>query len=187
MKRIVSLLLLAAAWMTGAAAQAQNPVVILDTSKGKIVVELDERAAPITVKNFLKYVEDKHYDGTIFHRVIPGFMVQGGGMTDDMREKRTRDSIKNESNNGLLNRRGTLAMARTPDPDSASSQFFINVKDNDFLNKAQAQDAVGYAVFGKVIEGMDVVDAIVGVPTGIRGGMENVPQTPVYIRSARRK
>jgi peptidyl-prolyl cis-trans isomerase A (cyclophilin A) len=187
MKRFVSLLVVAAAWMTGATAQAQNPVVILDTSKGKIVVELDEKAAPISVKNFLKYVEDKHYDGTIFHRVIPGFMVQTGGMTDDMREKPTRDPIKNESTNGLQNRRGTLAMARTGIPDSATSQFFVNVKDNAFLDKAQAQDAVGYAVFGRVIEGMDVVDAIVGVPTTTRGGHENVPETAVYIRSARRK
>ncbi|HEX3314794.1 MAG TPA: peptidylprolyl isomerase, partial [Gemmataceae bacterium] len=139
------------------------------------------------VKNFLKYVDDKHYDGTIFHRVIPGFMIQTGGLTENMREKQGRDPIKNESKNGLQNRRGTLAMARTSDPDSATSQFFINVKDNDGLNRATAQDGVGYAVFGRVTEGMDVVDAIVGVPTTSRGGHENVPQTPIFIRSARRK
>ena len=167
--------------------RAQNPVVILDTTKGKIVVELEEKAAPITVKNFLKYVEDKHYDGTIFHRVIPGFMVQTGGLTEDMREKQGRDAIKNESTNGLQNRRGTLAMARTGEPDSATSQFFINVKDNSGLDRANAQDAVGYAVFGRVLEGMDVVDAIVNVPTTNRGGHQNVPETAIFIRTARRK
>ncbi len=188
MKRIVSLALVLAAWMAGTTAlRAQNTVVILDTTKGKIVVELDDKAAPITVKNFLKYVDDKHYDGTIFHRVIPGFMVQTGGLTDDMREKQSREAIKNESTNGLQNRRGTLAMARTGEPDSATSQFFINVKDNSGLDRANAQDAVGYAVFGRVTEGMDVVDAIVNSPTATRGGHENVPQTPIYIRSARRK
>ena len=187
MKRIVSLVLVAAAWMAGATALRAQTVVILDTTKGKIVVELEDQKAPITVKNFLKYVDDKHYDNTIFHRVIPGFMVQTGGLTDDMREKESRQPIKNESTNGLQNRRGTLAMARTGDPNSATSQFFINVKDNAGLDKANAQDAVGYAVFGRVLEGMDVVDAIVNAPTTTRGGHENVPQTAIYIRSARRK
>jgi cyclophilin family peptidyl-prolyl cis-trans isomerase len=187
MKRLAWLTLAALWMMSPAFASAQNPVVIFDTSKGKIVIELDEKAAPITVKNFLKYVDDKHYDGTIFHRVIADFMVQGGGFDGDMREKGTRDPIKNESTNGLENKRGTVAMARTAVPDSASAQFFINVKDNEFLNKAKARDGVGYAVFGRVIDGMDVVDLIRQVPTTTRAGHENVPETPVIVRSARRK
>jgi cyclophilin family peptidyl-prolyl cis-trans isomerase len=187
MKRLAWLALAALWMMSPAFAAAQNPVVIFDTSKGKIVIELDEKAAPITVKNFLKYVDDKHYDGVIFHRVIADFMIQTGGFDTDMKEKGTRDPIKNESSNGLENKRGTVAMARTPVPDSASAQFFINVKDNEFLNKAKARDMVGYAVFGRVIDGMDVVDAIRQVPTTTRGGHENVPETPVIVRSARRK
>ena len=186
-------LALAVAWIAAAgSAQAQekkNPIVEFDTSKGKIVVELFADKAPITVENILKYVDDKHYDGCIFHRVIADFMIQGGGMDEDMREKRTRDTIKNESSNGLLNKRGTLAMARTNAPDSASSQFFINVKDNAFLDKVNARDQVGYAVFGKVIddESMKVVDAIRQVPTTTRGGHGDVPETAVVIRTARRK
>ena len=148
--------------------QDKNVVVIIDTSKGKIKAELFADKAPITVKNFLQYVDDKHYDGTIFHRVISTFMIQGGGMLPGLKEKETRRPIKNESGNGLHNKRGTLAMARTSVADSATSQFFINVKDNDFLDRAKAQDGVGYAVFGKVIEGMDVVDAIKDVRTGTR-------------------
>ncbi|OHB59232.1 MAG: hypothetical protein A2173_09730 [Planctomycetes bacterium RBG_13_44_8b] len=137
--------------------------VRIATSKGDIVVELNAEKAPVTCKNFLQYVNDKFYDGTIFHRVINGFMIQGGGMTADMRQKQTKPSIVNEASNGLKNARGTIAMARTADPDSATSQFFINHANNDFLN-AGVRDA-GYAVFGKVVEGMDVVDAIAIVPT----------------------
>jgi cyclophilin family peptidyl-prolyl cis-trans isomerase len=161
-----------------------NPVVAFKTSKGTFRIELDEANAPITVKNFLGYVESGHYDGTIFHRVIPNFMVQGGGFTADMRQKPTRAPIRNESSNGLQNDRGTVAMARTAAPDSASSQFFVNVKDNGFLNRSQAQDGVGYAVFGRVIEGMDVVDDIVAVPRGNRGPHADVPITPIVVEAA---
>jgi cyclophilin family peptidyl-prolyl cis-trans isomerase len=142
--------------------------------------------SPITVKNFLKYVDDKHYDGTIFHRVISDFMIQGGGMVPGLKEKKTGEPIKNESSNGLSNVRGTLAMARTKEPDSATAQFFINLKDNLFLDKAKARDRVGYAVFGKVISGMDVVDKIKQVETKTRGDHENVPVQDVVIRSVRR-
>jgi cyclophilin family peptidyl-prolyl cis-trans isomerase len=156
-----------AAFMTGCGAEAadKNPVVVIDTSMGAIKVELYQDKAPVTVKNFLQYVDDKHYDGTVFHRVISNFMIQGGGFEPGMKEKKTRDSIKNESSNGLSNERGTVAMARTNQPDSATAQFYINVKDNDFLDKAKARDKVGYCVFGKVIEGMDVVDKIKEVKT----------------------
>ena len=167
-------------------AQQKNPVVEIDTSMGKIKVELFADKSPITVKNFLKYVDDKHYDGTIFHRVISNFMIQGGGMVPGLKEKKTGEPIKNESSNGLSNKRGTLAMARTNDPDSATAQFFINVKNNDFLDKANARDGVGYAVFGRVIEGMDVVDKIRQVETGNRGPHENVPVQDVVIKSIRR-
>ena len=158
-----------------------NPTVEIDTSMGKITVELYANKAPGTVRNFLAYVDDKHYDGTIFHRVIPDFMIQGGGMTPDMKEKDTRAPIQNESDNGLENKRGTLAMARTNRPDSATSQFFISVVDNSFLDRANAKDRVGYCVFGKVIEGMDVADKIRRVKTE-----ETVPIEPVIIRSIRR-
>jgi peptidyl-prolyl cis-trans isomerase B (cyclophilin B) len=164
---------------------AGNPQVTLDTSMGAITIELYADKAPVTVKNFLDYVAAGHYDNTIFHRVIPNFMVQGGGFESGMRQKRTRPSIINESSNGLKNERGTLAMARTSDPDSASSQFFINTVNNDFLNKASARDGVGYCVFAKVIEGMDVVDKIVAVPTADKSGHQNVPKTDVVIRSAK--
>jgi cyclophilin family peptidyl-prolyl cis-trans isomerase len=167
-------------------AQEKNPVVEIDTSMGKIKVELFADKSPITVKNFLKYTDDKHYDGTIFHRVISDFMIQGGGMLPGLKEKETRAGIKNESTNGLSNVRGTLAMARTKDPDSATAQFFINVKDNFFLDKAKARDKVGYAVFGKVIAGMDVVDKIKEVETATRGDHEKVPVKDVVIRSVRR-
>jgi cyclophilin family peptidyl-prolyl cis-trans isomerase len=165
---------------------ATNPVLLMETSMGKIKIELFADEAPITVDNFLKYANDKFYDGTVFHRVIPNFMVQGGGFTPGMKEKKTQPPIKNESSNGVPNKRGTLAMARTPAPDSASSQFFINVKDNSFLNKKEAQDGVGYCVFGRVLEGMDVVDKIVAVPTGNVGGHGNVPVADVAIKSVRR-
>src|SRR5262249_12947279 len=155
-----------------AAAEAKNPVVEIKTSMGTIKVELFEKDAPVTVKNFLRYVDDKHYDGTIFHRVIADFMIQGGGFSKGLnkanikdKEKKTRDPIKNESNNGQSNKPGTIAMARTGRPDSATAQFFINTKDNDFLDRAKARDKVGYCVFGKVIEGMDVVDKIRRVKT----------------------
>jgi peptidyl-prolyl cis-trans isomerase A (cyclophilin A) len=150
---------------------------------GDIKVELYEKEAPETVKNFLSYVNDKFYDGTIFHRVIGGFMIQGGGFTPDMQQKETKPPIKNESSNGLKNDTYTLAMARTSVPNSATSQFFINVKNNDFLNQASAQDGVGYAVFGKVIEGMDVVSKIEKVQTGNKGMHGDVPVEPVVIKS----
>jgi cyclophilin family peptidyl-prolyl cis-trans isomerase len=164
-----------------------NPVVEIDTSMGKIKAELYQDKAPMTVKNFLRYVDDKHYDGTIFHRVIPDFMIQGGGFEPGMKErKETNMPIQNESDNGVTNDRGTLAMARTDAPNSATDQFFVNVKDNDFLNRAKAPDKVGYAVFGKVIEGMNVVDKIRNVPTQNVGGHESVPVDDVMIKSIRR-
>jgi cyclophilin family peptidyl-prolyl cis-trans isomerase len=169
-----------------ASAADKNPVVIMDTSLGTIKIELYPDKAPITVKNFLGYVDDKFYDGTIFHRVIPDFMIQGGGMEPGLKEKKTKDPIKNESDNGLENKRGTIAMARTNRPDSATSQFFINVKDNAFLDRANSRDRVGYCVFGKVIDGMDVVDKIKAVETGNRGGHQNVPTQDVVIKSVRR-
>lgn len=164
---------------------AANPVVLLETSAGPIKVELFEKEAPITVKNFLQYVEDKHFDGTIFHRVIDNFMIQGGGMDANLKEKKGRGPIKNEAGNGLSNKRGTLAMARTGEPDSATDQFFINVKDNLFLDRANAKDKVGYTVFGRVVEGIDVVDKIKKVKTGDKGGHEDVPLENIFIKSAR--
>ena len=157
--------------------------VKLTTSMGPITIELDEAKAPISAKNFLSYVDSGHYNGTIFHRVIPGFMIQGGGFTPDMQQKKTQPPIPNEADNGLKNKRGTLSMARTNVRDSATSQFFINVKDNGFLNFAGDSNP-GYAVFGKVVEGMDVVNKIVAVPTGNSGMHQNVPRTPVVIESA---
>ena len=188
MKRILGLALALGLFtaLPGSAQDGKNPVVVLDTSAGKITVELFQDKAPITVKNFLQYVEDKHYDGTIFHRVIADFMVQGGGFEPGMTEKKTRAPIKNEAGNGLANEKGTLAMARTNVPDSASSQFFINVKDNPFLDRANARDKVGYAVFGKVTEGMDVVDKIRKVETTTRDMHGDVPVQDVVIRTARR-
>jgi peptidyl-prolyl cis-trans isomerase A (cyclophilin A) len=160
------------------AAHAQK--VRLSTSLGDIVVELDAAKAPKTVDNFVQYVKAGHYNGTVFHRVIDNFMIQGGGMTADMKEKPTRAPIPLEARNGLNNDRGTIAMARTPDPNSATAQFFINVKDNDFLNAAKARDGNGYAVFGKVVSGMEVVDKIRAVPTG----PGDVPTTAVTIKKA---
>ena len=160
--------------------------VVMETSQGTITIELNGDAAPITVQNLLSYVDEGFYDGTIFHRVMPDFMIQGGGMEPGMKEKKTKVPIKNESSNGLSNQRGTLAMARTSAPDSATAQFFINLKDNTFLDKAQARDGVGYAVFGKVISGMDVVDKIKAVPTGRRGHHDDVPVKDVVITSMRR-
>jgi peptidyl-prolyl cis-trans isomerase B (cyclophilin B) len=164
----------------------KNPVVVMETSMGTIKIELFADKAPITVKNFLDYVDAKFYDGTVFHRVISNFMIQGGGFERGMNQKKTRDPIKNESANGLSNARGTLAMARTPEPNSATAQFFINVRDNKFLDRAEAQDGVGYCVFGKVIEGMDVVDKIKEVRTGARAGHKDVPLEDVIIKSVKR-
>jgi len=157
--------------------------VKLTTSMGPIVIELDKDKAPISTENFVKYVESGHYNGTIFHRVIDGFMVQGGGFTKDMRQKPVKDPIKNESTNKLKNDNYTVAMARTNVRDSATSQFFINVKDNDFLNYASESNP-GYAVFGKVVDGKDVVDKIKKVPTGTTAGYQNVPSDPVFIETA---
>lgn len=169
------------------ALQAANPQVLLKTSKGDITVELFQDKAPVSVQNFLSYVDDKYFDGTIFHRVIKGFMVQGGGMTPDMHEKSAKPPIKNEAGNGLKNKRGTLAMARTPDIDSATSQFFINLVDNAFLDHQKGDpDKFGYAVFGKVIAGMDVVDAIAAAPTGSKGMHQDVPREPITIVSVTR-
>jgi peptidyl-prolyl cis-trans isomerase A (cyclophilin A) len=178
--------------LAGASAFAQSqsqspaaaaPRVKLATSAGDIVVELAPDKAPKTVQNFLTYVKDKHYDGTVFHRVIDGFMIQGGGYTADLTQKPTRDAIALEAGNGLKNDTYTIAMARTGNPNSATSQFFINVKNNDMLN-APNPDGYGYTVFGKVVAGQDVVDKIRGVPTGNKGGMQNVPLAPVIIQSA---
>lgn len=163
------------------------PRVLLRTNMGDIVLELDAVRAPITVSNFLAYVDSGHYNGTIFHRVIDGFMIQGGGFTRDMVQKPTRPPIRNEATNGLKNLRGTIAMARTPDIHSATAQFFINVVDNPSLDH-QSEDprGFGYCVFGRVVEGMDTVDRIKAVPTGSQGGHENVPLEPVEIIEAKR-
>jgi cyclophilin family peptidyl-prolyl cis-trans isomerase len=157
---------------------------VLKTSLGEITLELDAERAPITVANFVEYAEAGHYDGTVFHRVIPNFMIQGGGMSADMRQKTTRKSIKNEAANGLKNERGTVAMARTAVVDSATSQFFINLKENSFLNyRGPSSDAFGYCVFGKVTAGQEVVDAVARVQTGTRAGHQDVPLQPVTIQS----
>ena len=167
-----------------AAPYALAQKVKLTTSMGDIVVELDAAKAPKTVDNFLQYVKAGQYNGTVFHRVIDNFMIQGGGMTPDMKERPTRAPIPLESRNGLTNVRGSIAMARTMDPNSATAQFFVNLKDNAFLNAAQAADGNGYAVFGKVVSGMDVVDKIRAVPTGNKGPHQNVPTEPVIIKQA---
>ncbi|QKZ03447.1 peptidylprolyl isomerase [Pseudomonas eucalypticola] len=166
------------------AADAQHPHVLMDTSFGKVEIELDMVKAPISSKNFLAYVDSGFYNNTLFHRVIPGFMVQGGGFTPQMQEKQTRDPIKNEADNGLKNVRGTLSMARTSAVNSATSQFFINVNDNEILDHGNRD--FGYAVFGKVVSGMDVVDQIVHSPTTTKAGMQDVPSDPVLIKSAKR-
>jgi peptidyl-prolyl cis-trans isomerase A (cyclophilin A) len=178
----------AAAGAAGAAAAPAtgegNPVVLIQTSKGTLKVELETERSPLTVQNFLAYADEGFYDGTIFHRVIDGFMIQGGGFAPDMTQKPAKAPIKNEASNGLLNKRGTLAMARTSVVDSATAQFFINLADNDFLNHGSRD--FGYAVFGRVVEGMDVVDAIAKVQTGRKGGHEAVPSEPVVIQSIKR-
>ncbi len=164
------------------AALAAGPTVSLETSMGTVKLELDQDKAPLSVANFVDYVRAGHYDGTIFHRVIPGFMVQGGGMTPSMKEKATRPPVKNEAKNGLRNVRGSVSMARTSAPDSATSQFFINVKDNAMLDYGVG--GAGYAVFGRVVEGMDVVDRIVAASTTTKGPHQNVPIEPILIKKA---
>lgn len=188
--RLLPVLLLACALLAAPQdirAQGPDPVVKLETSMGDILVRLDARKAPMTTANFLEYVKAGQYDGTIFHRVIKDFMIQGGGMTASLREKTTRAPIKNEADNGLSNDRGTIAMARTMDPHSATAQFFINLVDNDFLNySAPVPSGWGYCVFGKVVEGMDVVDKIAKVKTKSVGFHENVPTDMVLITGASR-
>jgi cyclophilin family peptidyl-prolyl cis-trans isomerase len=165
-----------------------NPIVVIETTKGNITVELDAENAPNTVANFLAYVDDGYYADTIFHRVIPNFMIQCGGLTADMHDKPSKHApIKNEANNGLKNDRGTLAMARTNDPHSATSQFFINHKDNDFLNfRSESMQGWGYAVFGKVTDGMNVVDEIAAVKTGSKGGHQDVPLETITITGVKK-
>jgi peptidyl-prolyl cis-trans isomerase A (cyclophilin A) len=167
------------------AAAAAGPQVLIKTSLGEITVALDEDRAPLSVANFLAYVDAGFYDGTVFHRVIPGFMIQGGGLTADLEKKPTREPVENEARNGLKNERGTIAMARTRDPHSATAQFFINHGDNDNLDYPSF-DGWGYAVFGRVSDGMDVVDAIAEVPTGRRAGRGDVPLETVTIESVTR-
>jgi peptidyl-prolyl cis-trans isomerase B (cyclophilin B) len=167
--------------------KADDPLVELDTSKGKIVLALYPQKAPETVKNFLGYVDAKFYDGTIFHRVIPKFMIQGGGFSADMKRKPTRKPIINEADNGLKNDRGTIAMARTSDPHSATAQFFINSVNNDFLNfKSKTSQGWGYVVFGRIIQGMEVLDAISKARVGASGRYRDVPKEPIVILKARR-
>jgi len=182
LKRIVPLLAAAALAASSLPALAQK--VRLATSAGDIVLELEAEKTPKTTANFLQYVRDGHYDGTIFHRVIPNFMIQGGGFKPDMSQKPTRPPIALESRTGLSNVRGTVAMARTNDPNSATAQFFINVQDNAFLDQANARDGNGYAVFARVVQGMEVVDKIRAVPTQTQGMHQNVPATPVTITKA---
>ncbi|HEX9725242.1 MAG TPA: peptidylprolyl isomerase [Vicinamibacteria bacterium] len=185
--RLLAVLGLVLTPLAAANASAQeNPIVVIETSMGNITVELNQARAPRSVENFLGYVKDGFYDGTIFHRVISNFMIQGGGFTADMEKKPTRDPIQNEADNSLKNDRGTLAMARTGEIHSATAQFFINVRDNDFLNYQgdSAQD-YGYAVFGRVTDGMDVVDKIKDLPTGTIGGMQDVPTEKVIIKTIR--
>ncbi len=162
-----------------------TPNVVLTTSLGKITIKLNAEKAPVSSANFLTYVNEGFYNGTVFHRVIKGFMAQGGGFDTAFKQKTTHDQIKNEANNGLKNTRGTLAMARTNDPNSATAQFFINYKDNSFLDHTSpTASGWGYAVFGEVVEGMDVVDKMADVPTGVRGGMPDAPQSDIVIEKA---
>ena len=187
-KFLVGVVCLAAVFTAPAVFAQDDPVVIIETSLGDMTVELNQKRAPISVENFLRYVKEGFYDGTIFHRVIPNFMIQGGGFTADMAKKPVHEPIKNEARNGLKNKKGTLAMARTDVINSATSQFFINTKDNDFLdNKGMTAEAFGYAVFGKVTEGMDVVMEIEKVKTGSKAGHNDVPVEPVVIKTIRLK
>jgi cyclophilin family peptidyl-prolyl cis-trans isomerase len=182
MKSVIAILTL----LLSLSAFAKNPVVVMETNMGSIEIELDEAKAPVTVKNFLSYVDSKFYNGTIFHRVINNFMVQGGGFDEKMKEKKTNAPIKNEGQNGLRNDTGTIAMARTGDPNSATAQFFINVNDNTSLNYP-SPDGHGYAVFGKVTSGMHVVNRIKLVKTGSLNGYSDVPMDTVVIKSVKRK
>lgn len=167
------------------AEEKKNPMVVMETTLGAVKIELYEKEAPISVRNFLDYVRSGFYSETIFHRVIPGFMIQGGGFTADRKQKTVKAPIKNEATNGLKNDRGTLSMARTSAPDSATAQFFINVVNNNMLNRPNP-DGAGYAVFGNVVEGMDVVDKIVGVKTqNLNAVFQNLPETPVFIKSVK--
>jgi peptidyl-prolyl cis-trans isomerase B (cyclophilin B) len=186
MKKIMIMLVIVLFWTVHfTRAESSKPRVRLETNHGVIVLELDSKSAPKTVENILQYVNDGFYDGTIFHRVIKGFMIQGGGLTSDMQKKPTRSPIKNEADSGLRNKHGTVAMARTNDPHSATSQFFINTVDNAFLDyKEKSRNGWGYCVFGRVVEGMDVVDTIEGVTTTMRARHENVPTSPVVIKQA---
>jgi cyclophilin family peptidyl-prolyl cis-trans isomerase len=161
-----------------------SPKVVFTTSLGAFTIELFPKEAPLSTENFLEYADDGHFDGTIFHRVIPGFVIQGGGLTGDMQQKKTRAPIKNEAKNGLKNSRGTLSMARTNDVDSATSQFFVNLVDNAFLDSKAGN--FGYAVFGRVVEGMDVIDKIAAVETGRRKGHDDVPVEDIVVESAKR-
>jgi peptidyl-prolyl cis-trans isomerase A (cyclophilin A) len=184
---LAALIGLGALMMTDAVgAAADRTLVEFDTTLGPIVLELDQARAPVTTDNFLRYVDEGFYKDLVFHRVIPGFMIQGGGMTDGMVEKPTHAPIPNEASNGLSNKRGTIAMARTSDPNSATAQFFINLVDNG-RGLDPRPGSAGYTVFGKVVSGMDVVDAIAKVPTGSNGPHDDVPLKPVYIKSAKRK
>jgi peptidyl-prolyl cis-trans isomerase A (cyclophilin A) len=169
---------------TAKSASAAAPQIVFDTSLGSFTIELNPQDAPLSTENFLKYADDGHFDGTIFHRVIPGFVIQGGGLTSDMQQKKTRAPIRNEAKNGLRNLRGTLSMARTNDVDSATSQFFVNLVDNAFLDHKPG--SFGYAVFGRVVAGMDVVDRIAAVETGRRKGHDDVPSVDVVVKSAKR-
>jgi peptidyl-prolyl cis-trans isomerase A (cyclophilin A) len=184
MIRKIAIIVMICLFVCGMAAAAgknhKNPVVLMKTSMGDVKIELYETEAPITVKNFLAYAREGHYRNTIFHRVIAGFMIQGGGFTPDMMIKKTGKPIKNEASNGLKNDRGTVAMARTANPDSATSQFFINVVNNNMLNRPMP-DGYGYAVFGRVIDGMNVVDRIAAVKTGMQMGFADVPQNTIII------
>lgn len=184
MKQRIRLLMLTLLCALTIPAWAANPKVLLETTQGNIVIELDEAQAPLSVANFLRYVDQQFYDGLQFHRVIAGFMIQGGGFTAQMEHKNGFDPIKNESFNRLSNRRGTIAMARTSDPDSATSQFYINLVDNLSLDARGSK--AGYAVFGHVVEGIEVVDTIAKVPTTIKSRHRDVPVEPVLIKSARR-
>jgi peptidyl-prolyl cis-trans isomerase A (cyclophilin A) len=159
-------------------------MIRFETSLGDFTIELFEKEAPESVANFTRYIEDEFFDGTIFHRIVPGFVIQGGGFTEDMTQKKTKPPVKNEADNGLKNQRGTLSMARTNDINSATSQFFVNLKDNDFLDHSRG--SFGYAVFAKVTDGMDVVDKIAAVETGRKRGFDDVPVEPVIMKSVRR-
>jgi peptidyl-prolyl cis-trans isomerase A (cyclophilin A) len=178
------LFLFACAFLFALAAHAANPQLEVKTSLGTLTIELYPDKAPKTAENFLQYVKDGFFNGTVFHRVIPGFMIQGGVFTRDMKEKETRSPIQNEARNGLKNEKGTLAMARTSDPHSAAAQFYINLADNTFLDYP-ARDGWGYAVFGKVVQGYEIVEKIGKVPTGRSGIFQDVPTTPVLIESVK--